>query len=408
VLSEAYGRILRMPRRKSLRDVSVTGKRVLVRVDFNVPIDDQGNIVDDIRIKASLPTIEYLLDARAKIILMSHLGRPNGRDGRYSLLPVAKRLSRYLGREVNLAPDCIGQEVERLVRDLGEGEVLMLENLRFHKGETEGDEDFAKSLASLGEVYVGDSFGTCHRKHASVYLVPRFLKPAVMGFLLEKEINYFEKAMVNPQRPVVAVLGGAKVSTKLGIIKNLLKRVDRMFIGGAMAFTFIKAMGYPVGDSLVEEDLLDTALDILDISKKLDVKLYLPVDFVIGMDTKDGTPTRIVPWQEIPSGWKGMDIGPVSVDLLKEVISDAQTIIWNGPMGMFELDRFKNGTFETAKMIAHSHALTIAGGGDTDHAIHRAGVEGAIDFVSTGGGAFLKLLEGNSLPCLEVLDPLEE
>ena len=397
-----------MPRRKSLRDVPVSGKRVLVRVDFNVPIDDQGNIVDDIRIKACLPTIEYLLDAQAKIILMSHLGRPVGRDPRYSLAPVAKRLSRYIGREVRLAPDCIGEEVEGIVKGLKDGEILMLENLRFHRGETDGDEEFAKSLADLGEIYVSDSFGTCHRKHASVYLVPRFLKPAVMGFLLEKEINYFERAMVNPQRPVVAVLGGAKVSTKLGIIKNLLKRVDKMFIGGAMAFTFIRAMGYHVGDSLVEEDLIDVALDILDVSKKLDVKLYLPVDFVIGMDPTDGTPTRIVTWQEIPHGWKGLDIGPVSIELLREIISDAQTIIWNGPMGMFELDRFKNGTFETARMIAQSPALTIAGGGDTDHAIHKAGVEGAIDFVSTGGGAFLKLLEGNSLPCLEVLDPVEE
>ena len=393
-----------MPRKKSLRDVNVKGKKVLVRVDFNVPIDDQGNIEDDTRIRAALPTIEYLMDAKAKIILMSHLGRPNGRDERHSLAPVAKRLSRFLDREVKMAPDCIGEEVKSMVDNLKEGEILLLENLRFHEGETNGDENFAKELAKLGEVYVSDAFGTCHRKHASVYLVPKFLKPAVMGFLLEKEINYFERAMINPQRPVVAVLGGAKVSTKLGIIKNLLKRVDKLFIGGAMAFTFIKAMGYPVGSSLVEEDLIPTALDILEVAKKLEVKLYLPVDFVIGQEISDSTPTKVVPWQDIPHGWKGLDIGPVSVELLKEVISDAQTIIWNGPMGVFELDRFKSGTFETAKMIAQSPALTIAGGGDTDHAIHRAGVYNAIDFVSTGGGAFLKLLEGNSLPCLEVLD----
>ncbi len=393
-----------MPRKKSLRDVNVKGKKVLVRVDFNVPIDDQGNIEDDTRIRASLPTIEYLMDAKAKIILMSHLGRPNGRDKRHSLAPVAKRLSRFLDREVKMAPDCIGEEVRSMVNGLEDGEILLLENLRFHEGETNGDESFAKELASLGDVYVSDAFGTCHRKHASVYLVPKFLKPAVMGFLLEKEINYFERAMINPQRPVVAILGGAKVSTKLGIIKNLLKRVDKLFIGGAMAFTFIKAMGYSVGSSLVEEDLIPTALDILEVAKKLEVKLYLPVDFVIGQEISDSTPTKVVPWQDIPHGWKGLDIGPVSVELLKEVISDAQTIIWNGPMGVFELDRFKNGTFETAKMIAQSPALTIAGGGDTDHAIHRAGVYNAIDFVSTGGGAFLKLLEGNSLPCLEVLD----
>ncbi len=396
-----------MHRKKSLRDVEVTGKRVLVRVDFNVPIDEQGNIVDDTRIKASLPTIEYLMDANAKIILMSHLDRPKGRDPKYSLAPVAKRLSRLLNAEVKLAPDCIGEEVRAMVGEMGEGEVILLENLRFHEGETEGDEGFAKELASLGEVYVSDAFGTCHRKHASIYLVPKFLKPAVMGFLLEREINYFEKAMISPQRPVVAVLGGAKVSTKLGIIKNLLKRVDKLFIGGAMAFTFIRAMGYRVGSSPVEEELIPTALDILEVAKKLDVKLYLPVDFVVGQELSDSTPTKVVPWQEIPKGWKGLDIGPVSLGLLREVISDAQTIIWNGPMGVFELDRFKSGTFETAKMIASSPALTIAGGGDTDHAIHKAGVYNAIDFVSTGGGAFLELLEGNTLPCLEVLDDKE-
>jgi phosphoglycerate kinase len=391
-------------RKKTLRDVDLKGKRVLVRVDFNVPMDELGNIEDDTRIRASLPTIEYLLDAKAKIILMSHLGRPKGRDERFSLMPVAKRLSRYINREVKMLSDCVGEEVEREVYNMKEGEVILLENLRFHEGESKGNEDFARALARLGEVYVSDAFGTCHRKHASVYLVPQILKPAVMGFLLEREISYFERAMVNPQRPVVAIIGGAKVSSKLGIIKNLLKRVDKLFIGGAMAFTFIKALGYKVGSSLVEEDLLDTARDILEIAKKLDVRLYLPVDFVIGREVSDNTPTRVVPWQEIPEGWMGLDIGPVSVALLREIISDAQTIVWNGPMGVFELDRFKDGTYETAKMLAQSSALTIAGGGDTDHAIHRAGVYNAIDFVSTGGGAFLELLEGNSLPCIEALD----
>jgi phosphoglycerate kinase len=375
-----------------------------VRVDFNVPMDELGNIEDDTRIKASLPTVEYLLDAKAKIILMSHLGRPKGRDERFSLAPVAKRLSRYINREVRLLPDCVGEEVERAVLSMQEGDVVLLENLRFHEGESKADPEFAKALARLGEVYVSDAFGTCHRKHASVYLVPQLLKPAVMGFLLEKEISYFERAMVNPQRPVVAIIGGAKVSSKLGIIKNLLKRVDKLFIGGAMAFTFIKSMGYKVGNSLVENELLETAKDIMEVAKKLDVRLYLPVDFVIGREPSDNTPTRVVPWQEIPDGWMGLDIGPVSVGLLKEVISDAQTIVWNGPMGVFELDRFKDGTYETAKLLAQSSALTIAGGGDTDHAIHRAGVYNAIDFVSTGGGAFLELLEGNSLPCIEVLD----
>jgi phosphoglycerate kinase len=395
-------------RKKTLRGQNVSGKRVLVRVDFNVPMDEFGNIEDDTRIRASLPTIEYLLDAKAKVILMSHLGRPNGkRNPKLSLQPVAKRLSRYLNREVKMAPDCVGEEVKRMVENLKEGEVLLLENLRFHPGEEGKDPEFAKELASYGDIYVSDAFGTCHRKHASVYLVPQFLKPAVMGFLLEKEINYFEKAMINPQRPVVAIIGGAKVSSKLGILKNLLRRVDKLFVGGAMAFTFIRAMGYPTGKSLVEEELLETAKDIMDVAKKLEVKFYLPVDFVIGMEVSDKTPTKVVPWQEIPDGWMGLDIGPVSVSLLREILSDAQTIIWNGPMGVFELDRFKDGTYQTAKMLAESPALTIAGGGDTDHAIHRAGVYNAIDFVSTGGGAFLELLEGKTLPCIEVLDDEE-
>lgn len=395
-------------RKKKLRDIDVSGKKVLVRVDFNVPIDQQGNIEDDTRIRASLPTIEYLLDAKAKVILMSHLGRPKGKDQRYSLLPVAKRLSRYINKDVVMAEDCVGPGVKALVDKMKEGDVLLLENLRFHKEEEENDEDFARELASLGEVYVGDAFGTCHRKHTSVYTVPKILKPAVMGFLLEKEISYFEKAMVNPQRPVVALLGGVKASSKIGIIKNLLKRVDKIFVGGAMAFTFIKAMGYEVGSSIVEESFIQTARDIMEVAKKLGVKFYLPVDFVLGRELSERTPTKLVPWQEIPQGWMGLDIGPVSVSLLKEIISDAQTIIWNGPMGAFELDRFEDGTYETAKMLANSSALTIAGGGDTDHAIHRAGVYNSIDFVSTGGGAFLELLEGNTLPCIEVLDDLED
>ena len=394
--------------KKRLKDVNITGKRVLVRVDFNVPIDEQGNIEDDTRIRASLPTIEYLLDARAKVILMSHLGRPKGRDPKYSLSPVAKRLSRYINKDVIMADDCIGPSVKALVEGMKEGDVLLLENLRFHKEEEENDEEFARELASLGEVYVSDAFGTCHRKHASVYTVPKILKPAVMGFLLEKEISYFEKAMVNPQRPVVAILGGVKVSSKIGIIKNLLKRVDKIFVGGAMAFTFIKAMGYSVGNSIVEDGYMETAKDIMEVARKFGVKFYLPVDFLLGRELSNNTPTRLVPWQEIPQGWMGLDIGPVSIALLREIVSDAQTIIWNGPMGAFELDRFEDGTYETAKILANSSALTIAGGGDTDHAIHRAGVYNSIDFVSTGGGAFLELLEGNTLPCIEVLDNSDE
>jgi 3-phosphoglycerate kinase len=393
-----------MPNKKTIRDVDLKGKRVLVRVDFNVPIDNQGNIEDDARIRAAIPTIEYLLDAKAIVILMSHLGRPKGFDEKYSLKPVAKRLSRYIHKDVVMAPDCVGKEVENIVKNAKSEDVIMLENLRFHKEEEECDEEFSKKLASLGEVYVSDAFGTCHRKHASVYCVPEILKPAVMGFLLEKELLYFEKAMVNPQRPVVAFLGGAKVSSKLNVIKNLLKRVDKMFIGGAMAFTFIKAMGYDTGKSLVESDLIDVAKDIIDISKKLGVKFYLPVDFIVGKELSDNTPIKTVLWQEIPQDYMGLDIGPVSISLAKELIGTAQTIVWNGPMGAFEYERFKDGTLEVARAIAHSQALSIAGGGDTDHAIIRAGVINAIDFVSTGGGAFLELLEGKELPCISVLD----
>ena len=389
----------------TLRDVDVSGKRVLVRVDFNVPIDEQGNIEDDTRIRATLPTIEYLLDNRAKVILMSHLGRPKGkRDPKYSLLPVAKRLSRLINREVKFLRDCIGPDVESEINRMEEGEVVLLENLRFYPEEEKGDEEFAKKLAKLGDVYVNDAFGTSHRKHASVYTIAKFLKPAVMGFLLEREVLYFEKAMINPQRPVVAILGGAKVSSKLGILRNLLNRVDKVFIGGAMAFTFLKAMGYAVGNSLVENELLQDANEIMQLARDKGVKFYLPVDFTIGKELSDSTPTKMVAWQEIPDGWMGLDIGQASIMLIREILSDAQTIVWNGPMGAFEFDRFKDGTYETARLIAQSQALSIAGGGDTDHAIHKAGVDKAIDFVSTGGGAFLELLEKNTLPGIEVLD----
>ncbi|MEN3033888.1 MAG: phosphoglycerate kinase [Aquificaceae bacterium] len=390
--------------KKTLRDVELKSKRVLVRLDLNVPIDSLGNIEDDTRIKASLPTIEYLLDSQAKTILISHLGRPKGREQSLSLYPVAKRLSRYLGVQVDFVEDCIGEKVKKAVSELQDGGVLLLENLRFHRGETAPDEEFAKELASFADIFVSDAFGTCHRKHASIYLLPKYVRPAVMGFLLEKEISYFEKAMIRPQRPVLGIIGGAKVSSKLGVLKSLLKRVDRLFIGGAMAFTFIRAMGFGVGSSLIEEELIPVAREIIEASKSLDVALYLPVDFLVAKEVSDSTEVNLVPWQEIPKGWMGLDIGPASISLLSTLIESSQTVIWNGPMGVFELDRFKDGTFQTANLLAKARALTIAGGGDTDHAIHRAGVYNSIDFVSTGGGAFLELLEGKTLPCLEVLD----
>ena len=388
----------------TLGDIDVKGKRILVRVDYNVPLDEFGNIVDDVRIRETIPTINYLLDKNAKVILASHLGRPKGeRNPKYSLKPVAERLKRLLQTEVKFAPDCVGEEVEKMVNSMKEKEIILLENLRFHKEEEENDPNFAKALASLGDIYVIDAFGTCHRKHASMYGIKDFINPVVMGFLLERELKYFEQALVNPERPVVAFIGGAKVSSKLGIIKHLLNKVDKIFIGGAMAFTFIRAMGYHTGSSLVEENMFDEALYVLEEAKKRDVKFYLPVDFVCGKEISEKTPVIEVPWQEINDGWIGLDIGKASIQLIKEIIKDAQTIVWNGPMGVFEIDQFKTGTFSLAHEIANSPALSIAGGGDTDYAIHRAGVVDKISYISTGGGAFLKLLEGKTLPCLNAI-----
>ncbi|WP_456401472.1 phosphoglycerate kinase [Persephonella sp.] len=388
----------------TLEDVDVKGKRVFVRVDYNVPLDEHGHIVDDTRIRETIPTINYLLDRNAKVILASHLGRPKGeRNPKYSLYPVARRIERLLEKEVKFAPDCIGKEVEELVFNMKEGDVVLLENLRFHPGEEQNDPEFAKALASLSEIYVIDAFGTCHRKHASMYGIKDFVQPIVMGFLLERELKYFEKALVNPQRPVVAFIGGSKVSSKLGVIKHLLDKADKIFIGGAMAFTFIRAMGYEVGSSLVEEDMFEEALFVIDEAKKKNVKFYLPVDFVCGKAISDQTPVIEVAWQEIPKGWMGLDIGHASVTLIKEILKDAQTIIWNGPMGVFEIEKFKGGTFGLAHAIAESPALSIAGGGDTDYAIHKAGVIDEISYISTGGGAFLKLLEGKVLPCLSAI-----
>jgi len=393
----------------TLKDVDVTGKRVFVRVDYNVPLDEYGNIEDDIRIRETIPTINYLLDKKAKIILASHLGRPKGKPNpKYSLLPVAKRLERLLNKEVKFLPDCVGSAVEEEVFNMKEGDIILLENLRFHPEEENNDPEFAKQLAKLAEIYVIDAFGTCHRKHASVYGVKDFIQPIVMGFLLERELEYFEKALLNPQRPVVAFLGGSKVSSKLGVIKYLIDKVDKIFIGGAMAFTFIKALGYNVGSSLVEEEMFEEAISIIEKAKEKEVKFYLPVDFVCGQAISDQTAVIEVAWQEIPKGWMGLDIGHASVILIKEIIKDAQTIVWNGPMGVFEIDKFKMGTFSLAHAIAESPALSIAGGGDTDYAIHKAGVVDKISYISTGGGAFLELLEGKELPCLQAITKVEK
>jgi phosphoglycerate kinase len=388
----------------TLEDVDVSEKRVVVRVDYNVPLDEHGNIVDDVRIRETIPTINYLIDKNAKIVLISHLGRPKGEPNpKYSLYPVAKRLERLLSKEVKFSSKCYGNEVKDLVNSMNAGDVVLLENLRFHPGEESNDPEFAKFLASLADIYVIDAFGTCHRKHASMYGIKDYIQPVVMGFLLERELKYFEKALVNPQRPVIAFVGGSKVSSKLGVITHLIDKVDKIFIGGAMAFTFLKAQGYDVGSSLVEEDMYDEAISIIEKAKQKGVKFYLPVDFVCGEAVSEQTPVIEVAWQEIPNGWLGLDIGKASLEMIKEMLKDVQTIIWNGPMGVFEIEKFKGGTFGLAHLIAESPALSIAGGGDTDYAIHKAGVVDQISYISTGGGAFLKLLEGKNLPCLEAI-----
>jgi phosphoglycerate kinase len=387
----------------SIEDLNIKDRRVFIRADFNVPLDDNQNITDDRRIRSTLPTINYAIDEGAKIILASHLGRPKGKvDPKYSLRPVAKRLSRLLNKEVIFLDDCIGGDVERAVKSMGKGDVILLENLRFHPEEEKNDDNFARALASLADYYVNDAFGTAHRAHASIVGVPKYI-PGAAGFLMRKEIQYLKGAVESPVRPFVAILGGAKVSGKIGVLENLSEKVDKVIVGGGMAFTFIKAMGYEVGDSLVEEDMLDLALRIMNKLKESKVKFYLPVDCVIAQSVERGAETKIVPVQEIPKGWKALDIGPASTRLFSEVIQDAKTIIWNGPMGVFEIDAFSRGTFAVARAVADAYALTIVGGGDTDLAVHRAGVSDSISFISTGGGAALQLLEGKELPGIAAL-----
>lgn len=387
----------------SIEDLNIKGKRVFIRADFNVPLDDAQNITDDRRIRSTLPTINYAIDEGASVILASHLGRPKGKvDPKYSLRPVAKRLSRLLNKEVLFLEDCVGAEVEKTVKNMGKGDVILLENLRFHPEEEKNDDNFSKALASLADYYVNDAFGAAHRAHASIVGIPKYI-PGAAGFLMRKEIQYLKGAVESPVRPFVAILGGAKVSGKIGVLENLAQKVDKVIVGGGMAFTFIKAMGYEVGDSLVEEEMIDLAVKIMHRLKESKVKFYLPVDCVIAQSVEKGAETKIVPIQEIPKGWKALDIGPASTRLFTEVIQDAKTIIWNGPMGVFEIDAFSRGTFAVARAIADAYALTIVGGGDTDLAVHRAGVSDSISFISTGGGAALQLLEGKELPGIAAL-----
>ena len=391
-------------RKRIIEDVQLRGKRVIIRADYNVPLDDSLQITDDTRIRSTLPTINRAVDEGAKVILCSHLGRPKGKfDPKFSLAPVAKRLQRLLGKEVIFAPDCIGSAVEGLVAKMKPGDVMLLENLRFHAGEENNDDAFSKALASLADVYINDAFGAAHRAHASTVGITKFIPEAAAGYLLKKEIEYLEGAVENPVRPFVAILGGAKVSGKIGVIENLGKKVDKVIIGGGMAFTFLKAMGLEIGNSLVENDMLDFAKGVQDHAFSSGVKFYLPVDCVVAASREPGAETKIVPVQEIPKGWYGLDIGPASVKLFSEAVQDAKTILWNGPMGMFEVDAFARGTLAMAHSVANAYALTIVGGGETALAIHRAGESESISFISTGGGAALELLEGKTLPGLAAL-----
>ena len=390
---------------KNIRDLDIKGRKLLIRVDCNVPLDEHGNITDDTRIRGVLPTINYALDEQAKVIICSHLGRPDGqRQEKFSLAPVAKRLSRLLDKEVKLAPDCIGPDVETMVAQMAQGDVLLLENLRFHAAEKKNDPEFCKQLAKLAEVYINDAFAVAHRAHASVVGVVEYFKDCAAGFLLQQEMDYFNRSARNPSRPLVAIVGGAKVSSKLGALRNMMDKVDKMIIGGAMANTFLKATGHEVGTSRVEDDLLDTANELIAKAKKLGVKLYLPVDCIVADKFDPNAETKRTTVQEVPRNWMILDIGPASTMLFGEALENARTIIWNGPMGAFEMDAFSRGTMAMVQKLASSHALTIVGGGDTDVAVHKAGESSNISYISTGGGAFLMLMEGKVLPGVAALE----
>jgi phosphoglycerate kinase len=393
---------------KTIKEISVSGKRVFIRVDFNVPLDEYQNITDDSRIRAVLPTLKYALDNRAKLIIASHLGRPKGKVvPEFSLSPVAKRLGRLLEKEVRIAPDCIGPDIKTMVSGMTEDDVLLLENLRFHPGEEKNDDEFAKELAAICDIYVNDAFAVSHRKNASVVAITKFVPISVAGFLLQKEIDYFKRAMAAPQRPLVAIVGGSKVSSKIGALENMLQHVDKFVIGGAMANTFLKSKGYGMGTSSIEEDLIDVARSVMQKAKEKGIKFYLPVDTVAASSFDSKAEVKIVPVQEIPSSWMALDIGPATSLLFSEVLYDAKTIVWNGPLGVFEMDAFSRGTIAMAHSVANSYALSIVGGGDTDAAIHKAGESDRITYISTGGGAFLYLLEGKTLPAIAALDVAE-
>lgn len=389
--------------KKTVRDIDLKDKMVLVRCDFNVPMDENQNITDNRRIVSALPTIKYLLEQNCKVVLCSHLGRPKGEfKPEYSLKPVAKELSTLLGKEVIMANDVVGEDAKEKAKNLKEGEILLLENLRFHREETDNDPNFAKELASFGEVFVNDAFGTAHRAHASTEGVTKYL-PAVSGFLIEKELEFLGKTIENPKRPFVSILGGSKVSDKIGVIDSLLEKVDVLLIGGGMAYTFYKALGYQVGNSICEDDKIELAKELMEEAKAKNVKMLLPIDNKLGKEFSNDTETRIADRDSIPEGWEGLDIGPKTIELYTEELKKAKTIIWNGTVGVAEIDLFATGTNSLAKVISELDATTIIGGGDTAAAVQKAGVADKMTHVSTGGGASLEFLEGKKLPGIEAL-----
>lgn len=393
---------------RSIKDLDVSGKKVLVRVDFNVPMDKHQNITDDTRIRSVLSTLRYVLDNNGTLIIMSHMARPKGKVvPEMSLAPVAKRLGRLLKQNVNMAPDCIGPDVKKMVDALEAGDILLLENLRFYPGEQSNDDEFARELASLCDIYINNAFAVSHREHASVAAITKFAPQSAAGFLLIKELDYFHSAMDNPRRPLVAIVGGAKVSSKLGALKNMLSRVNKFIIGGAMANTFLKSQGFNLGKSLVEEDLVEEAGEIMKQAIREGIKFYLPVDAVVANQIDPDAESKIVPIQEIPEDWMALDIGPATSRLFAEVLHDAKTIVWNGPMGIFEMDAFSRGTVSMVHSVANSYALTIVGGGDTDVAVHSTGQSDRFSYISTGGGAFLYLMEGKILPGVAALNNLD-
>ena len=393
--------------KKSIKDIDIKGKKVIMRVDFNVPLDKNLAITDDNRIRAALPSIEYILARDAKLILMSHLGRPKGEKRKeFSLAPAAVRLSELIGKPVKMLDDCIGDSVKEAVSAMNSGDVILLENLRFHKQETENDASFAKELASLGDIFVNDAFGTCHRAHASTEGVTHYLE-SVSGFLVEKEIEYFQKVVTSPDKPFAFILGGAKVADKIPVIENMMEKCDLIFIGGAMAYTFLKVNGIDVGSSRMEEEMIDTVKAIKDKASSKGVEIVLPIDHVITDDFETAENVKITDGESIESGWMGVDIGPKSIELFKDKLKQVKTIVWNGPVGVFENDKFAAGTKALCDAIAESDATTVIGGGDTAAAVLKFNVADKMSHISTGGGASLEFLEGKVLPGVAALSDKE-